>query len=196
MAKALRAGVPQLQWPVTVASTDAKNVSKLDANANFLTSTDDVLSTRGGTVTGNVAFQGTANTFTQGSINSTAIGPLQLKNIPNVTYTLLADDAGKVLVGPASINGNRTVSLPGAAANIPAGTVVEVVGNNPSPFFTYIQAAAGVSLFYNSAIGGSGDGSLGGGVAARVRLRGPLTSARIVRIDDTTWWVFGDMVPA
>jgi hypothetical protein len=182
-----KAGATQLLPPVRYASDDSKNLTAIDSAGSVITSS---------TVTKDMTFQGAANTFAQGSVNSTAIGPLQLKNIPNLTYTLLAADAGKVLVGPASINGNRTVSLPGAAANIPAGTVVEVVANNPSSFFTYIQGAAGVSLFYNSTVGGSGDGTLGGGVAARVRLRGPMTSARIIRIDDTTWWAFGDLVGA
>jgi hypothetical protein len=58
-----------------------------------------------------------------------------------------------------------------------------------------IQAPAGVSLFYNSTLGGSGEGTLGGGVAAKCRLRGPMTSIRLLCVDSSTWWAFGDLVP-
>jgi len=178
-----KAGATQLLPPVRYASDDSKNLTTIDSVGNIITSS---------TVTKDMTFQGTANTFAQGSINSTAIGPLQLVTFPQASPTITAADAGKVLVATTS---TRTINLPNNAA-IPAGMVFEVVNNTNTGAFCYIQAAAGVSLFYNSAIGGSGDGSLGGGVAARVRLRGPMTSARVVKIDNTTWWVFGDMVAA
>ena len=87
-----KAGVPELRWP---------------------------LRDSGGTVTGNVTFQGTANTFAQGSINSPAMEPLTLAVLTTATYTLQRSDAGKVLVAPSSATSNMTVVLPGAAMTMP-----------------------------------------------------------------------------
>lgn len=195
MAKELRAGVPQLQWRVTVASDDPKNVSKLDANANILTSTDDVLSTKGGTVTGNVAFQGTANTFAQGSINSIALGPLQLVNLgANPTYTLANTDAGKVLWNTRT-NGDLTITVPtNDTIPLAIGSVVEIVSATTRG--TFVQPQAGVTLNYNRLVAGVDGGALGGGdgAAGRCRLRGVLTSARLLKVGLNQWYAFGDIL--
>jgi hypothetical protein len=151
----------------------------------------------GGTVTGNVTFQGAANTFAQGSINSTAWGPLVIVT-ETANGTLEATDAGKVLVGSPAPNTDLTLTLPPAGtAAFKAGMVVELVSNvTTTGKYFYIQAPAGVGLFFNSTVGGSGDGTLGGGSGARIRLRGPLTSARLLALDGTNWWAFGELVGA
>jgi hypothetical protein len=156
------------------------------------------LTTTGATVNGNINTTGTAHTFAQGSINSTAMGPLVLVTEATAAATIDRTDAGKVLVAAPPAGSDFTVTLPAAgAAGISSGMVVELVSNISSVGkHLFIQAPAGVSLFFNSTFGGSGDGTLGGGVAAKCRLRGPLTSARLVAVDGATWWIFGDLVPA
>jgi hypothetical protein len=146
----------------------------------------------GDTVTGNMVFQGTSNTFSQASINSTAIGPLVIDSRATTAYTLSLTDIGKVIYKTATAN--ATLTLPtDAAAAIPVGSVVEIVNNAATGFF-YVKADAGVSLFYNSTLGAGSDGSLGGGVAVQVRLRGPMTSARIMKQGANSWAIFGDLV--
>jgi hypothetical protein len=200
------AGVDELLWPLTQVSTDPSNLTKFDADGNILTSSTDVATAvgagfvkkAGDTVTGDMVFQGASNTFAQGSINSIAMGPLVLLTQSTATATLNRTDAGKVLVAAPPVNNDFTLTLPAAgAAGITTGVIVEVVSNISSVGkYLFIQAPAGVSLFYNSTLGGSGDGTLGGGVAAKCRLRGPLTSARLVAVNGTTWWAFGDLVTA
>jgi hypothetical protein len=148
--------------------------------------------------TGNLTAAGTAHSFAQGSIPSIAMGPLVLLTEITPTATIDRTDAGKVLVAAPPVNQDFTVTLPAAgAAGITTGTVIELVSNISSVGkYLFIQAPAGVSLFYNSTFGGSGDGTLGGGVAAKCRLRGPMTSARLLAVDGATWWIFGDLVPA
>jgi hypothetical protein len=189
-------------WPLRAVSKDPTNLTKLDANNAVLTSSTDVdaryVRKVGDTITGNMVFQGTSNTFPQGSIPSIAMGPLVLLTEVTATATVDRADAGKVLVAAPPVNSDFTLNLPAAgAAGITTGIVVEVVSNISSVGkYFFIKAPTGVSLFYNSTFGGSGDGTLGGGAAARCRLRGPLTSARLVAIDGATWWIFGDLVPA
>jgi hypothetical protein len=151
----------------------------------------------GGTVTGNVTFQGASNTFAQGSINSIAWGPLVIVT-ETVSGTIDATDAGKVLVAAPAVNLDLTLTLPAAGtAAVKPGMVVELVSNVPTTAkYFYIQAPAGVALFFNSTVGGSGDGTLGGGAGARIRLRGPMTSARLLAVDASTWWAFGELVGA
>jgi hypothetical protein len=147
--------------------------------------------------TAGTTFVGEANTFQQGSVNSTAIGPLNIITA-NTNRTFIVTDAGKVIFGVPAANTDLTLTLPAAGtAGLVSGLVIEAVGNSQSPGkYVFVQAPAGVSLFYNSPTGGSGDGSLGGGVAARCRLRGPLTSMRLVCVNDALWWAFGDLVGA
>jgi hypothetical protein len=139
----------------------------------------------GGTVTGNVTF------------HSIAWGPLVIVT-ETVSGTIDATDAGKVLVAAPAVNLDLTLTLPAAGtAAIKPGMVVELVSNVPTTAkYFYIQAPAGVALFFNSTVGGSGDGTLGGGAGARIRLRGPMTSARLLAVDASTWWAFGELVGA
>jgi hypothetical protein len=165
------------------------------ANASW--ATPPFLPLTGGTVTGSTTFQGATNVFAQGSINSTAWGPLVIVT-ETVSGTIDATDAGKVLVAAPAVNLDLTLTLPAAGtAAVKPGMVVELVSNVPTTGkYFYIQAPAGVSLFFNSTVGGSGDGTLGGGAGARVRLRGPMTSARLLAVDASTWWAFGELVGA
>jgi len=147
---------------------------------------------------GNITATGTTHNFAQGSIPSTAFGPLLLLTEVSAAATLLATDAGKVLVAAPPAGSDFTMNLPASGtAGIRPGMVVELVSNIPSVGkYLFVQAPAGVSLFYNSTVGGSGDGTLGGGIAAKCRLRGPLTSVRLLAVDSATWWAFGDLVTA
>jgi hypothetical protein len=147
--------------------------------------------------TAGTTFAGEANTFQQGSVNSTAIGPLNIVTTA-VNRTFLSTDAGKVVVATPPANTDLTLTLPAAgAAGLSVGLVIEVIGNAQTVGkYVFIQAPAGVSLLHNALVGSSGDGVLGGGAAARCRLRGPLTSARLMMIDNLTWWIFGDLVEA
>lgn len=183
-----KSGAVQLLWPVRDASADPTNLTKLDQDGNILTSS---------TIAKNMTFQGAANTFTQGSINSTAIGPLTIV-VETVNGPIVASDAGKVLVAQPAANLDLTLTLPAAnAAGIVPGLVVEVVSNVPTAGrYLFIQAPTGVNLFYNSTLGGSGDGTMGGGSGARLRLRGPMTSLRLMAVTGSTWWAFGDIVGA
>ena len=150
-----------------------------------------------GTFYGNTSFTGATNTFLQNSINATALGPLTVVT-ETVSGVLAATDSGKVLVAAPAVNQDLTITLPAVAATgFLSGQVFELVNNVPTVGkYFYIQAPAGVSLFYNSTLGGSGDGTLGGGVGARFRLRGPMTSVRLLRVDGATWFAFGDLVGA
>jgi hypothetical protein len=189
-------------WPLRAVSKDATNLTKLDADNNILTSSTDVdaryVRKVGDTITGNMVFQGASNAFAQASVNSLAVGPLQFverTTSGNLTRTLLLTDAGKVIINRTPVGLFTTLIPADSAVNFPAGTVVEVV--NASADITnhfYIKADAGVSLFYNSTLGAGSDGSLGGGVAAQVRLRGPMTSARIMKQSANSWVIFGDLV--
>ena len=71
--------------------------------------------------------------------------------------------------------------------------MVEIVNNAATGFF-YVKANTGVNLFYNSTLGAGSDGLLGGGAAVQIRLRGPMTSARIMKQGANSWAIFGDLV--
>jgi len=149
------------------------------------------------TITGNLTCQGPTNLFAASSINSNAIGPLAI-SVESTSTVIDAADSWRVLIAQPPAGQDLTLTLPSpGAAGVTPGFVVEVVHNIPSLGRTlYIQAPAGVAVYFNSPVGNNGDGTVGGGVGARVRLRGPLTSARILCVSSTVWYVFGDLVAA
>jgi hypothetical protein len=178
---------------------DLQQASTITAYTSFLTVGLTGLAERlrlgsdgNATFSGNIVAQGTANTFAQASINSTALGPLQIVNIGTTgTYNIVATDAGKVLLNSHTV-ADSTINIPAnATVPIPIGTVIEIL--DATNRLTWLQAAAGVTVNFNSTTG-SDSGVLGGGVAARCRLRGILTSARIVKVGTNLWYVFGDIL--
>jgi hypothetical protein len=145
------------------------------------------------TVTGNITVQGAVNTFTQSSINSTAIGPLQLKSIGITgTYILLISDACKVLWNTHN-GGDSTVLIPtNAVCPFPVGTVVDVL--DAATVSTWIQANPGVTLNFTS--NHSVDpGVLEGGVGAagKCRMKGILSTVRLLKIGTDHWYVLGEV---
>jgi hypothetical protein len=183
---------------VSVAATGVETQFNFILTTSAGATLTPLLVTKDGiSVSGNITSTGTAHTFAQGSIPSIAWGPMVLLTEATTTGTIDRTDAGKILVAAPPVNQDFTMTLPTAGtAGIVSGMVVELVSNITSAGKYYIiQAPAGVSLFYNSTLGGSGDGTLGGGVAAKVRLRGPMTSIRLLCVDSATWWAFGDLVP-
>jgi hypothetical protein len=140
-----------------------------------------------------MTFNGTTNTFAQASINSDAWGPLKLIDNTAATKTLALTDAGKVIMNRTT-SGDYTLTIPlDSAVNFPVGSVVEMVQTSVAGSF-YIKGNAGVTLNYNSTLGAGSDGSLGGGPGAQVRLRGPMTSGRIMKQGANSWVIFGDLI--
>jgi len=185
-------GSPTLRVATNGNMTSPGTSHSFVANSIPLNAVNGAVNKAGDTITGNMVFQGTSNTFAQGSISSTAIGPLVIDSRATTAYTLALTDMGKVIYKTATAN--TTLTLPtDAAVAIPVGSVVEIVNNAATGFF-YVKANTGVNLFYNSTLGAGSDGLLGGGAAVQIRLRGPMTSARIMKQGANSWAIFGDLV--
>jgi len=170
MAKELKAGAVEILWPVTQASADPSNFTTLDADGNVLTK------------------------FAQASIPSIAMGPLSIVRHNAASIPLTLADAGKVLISDYAADATVTIPLE-SAVSFPVGTVIEFVDGSATGRLI-IRAAAGVGLLYNSTLGAGSDGILGGGDGAQVRLRGVITSCRILKQASNNWLVFGDVVSA
>jgi hypothetical protein len=201
----------EVLWPLRAVSKDATNLTKLDADNNILTSSTDVAAAVGSgfvkksgdtmtgaltapsvTVNGNIASTGTAHSFARGSIPSVAMGPLNIVALAASTV-ITAQHVGCVLYTTSTANLDLT--LP-AAGTCKAGDVIEIVNNIVTAGrYTFVKAPAGINLLFNSPVGGTGDGTLGGGTAGVCRLRGPMTSARLLCLDGSSWAAFGDLLP-
>jgi hypothetical protein len=127
-------------------------------------------------------------TFLPQSINADAIGHDEIK-LFTASGTIPASCHGFTVFGSA-LNADITLTLPNPA---PSGTRFEVISNvQGTGKYCFIQAPAGVPMYYNK---GTGDGLSAGGAGAlgRVRLRGPVTRARVVSFGNQ-WFITGDIV--
>lgn len=146
---------------------------------DMLVGADRVSWAADGTMThpGNTAFQGTANTFRQASINSEALGPMNIVAVPGA-LTLDATHAGKALM----LSGDAAaITLP---ASLAIGTVVELIHTAPT-YSPSIVAGAGASLAFNVRNTYY--------TGASVQFSGRLTSVRALKTNATQWLLFGSL---
>lgn len=178
---------------VSVAATGVETrYNFIVTTATGGTATPLLVTKDGISVTGSIASTGTAHNFVDGSIPSTAMGPLPVVALSGNT-AIGTQHVGRVLLTTGTANIDLT--LP-AAGTCRAGDVIEIVNNiTTAGRYTFVRAPAGVTLLFNSPVGGTGDGTLGGGVAGVCRLRGPMTSARLLCLDGSSWAAFGDLLP-
>jgi hypothetical protein len=187
------------------ATCDSHATSKIEASFSIYTAGEPSIGTTGvgerlrisgngtATFTGGIVGQGAANTFAQASINSTAIGPLQLKTIGVVgSYTMVIDDAGKLLWNTYT-GGDSIISIPtNATCPFPIGTVVDVL--DASTAATRIQGSSGVTLnFTTNHLVDPGVLDGGVGTAGRCRMKGILSTVRLLKIGTDHWYVLGDV---
>jgi hypothetical protein len=169
------AGVTQGQYRIQSQTTGAFRIFDVTAAANRIVWAAD------GTMThpGNAVFQGASSTFRQASINSEALGPMNVVPVPG-GLTLDATHMGKVLMlaGDAA-----TITLPGGAA-IPVGSVVEFIHAAPT-YSPVLAAGAGATISFNvrnTYYTGS-----------NVQFSGRLTSVRAIKTSAAEWILFGSL---
>ena len=167
-------GVTQGQYRIQAQTTGAFRIFDVTAGVNRISwaaTTGDM------TVPGNTAFQGATNTFRQASINSEALGPMNIVAVPGA-LTLDATHAGKALM----LSGDAAaITLP---ASLAIGTVVELIHNAPT-YSPSIVAGAGATLAFNVRNTYY--------TGASVQFSGRLTSVRALKTNATQWLLFGSL---
>lgn len=132
--------------------------------------------------TGNFNFSGASNTFFLQSINSDAIGPL---NVAPATSVIRPESYGGQQVYVATGSAGTTVSFESGTA--PIGTVMEFI--NLSTGIMTILASGGVSILYRSI----DPIPVFGGVNSSCYVRGRNAGFRAIKVSTNSWFLSGEL---
>jgi hypothetical protein len=171
---------------LTVSTTGSEVILKTAAGGVVSSYIDDKLVMQ--VLDDGVTFYKTQNTFLQASVNGDATRDRPLVFV-QWSRGIGTGDASRSLVNNSTGATDVVLTIPANASDgFAIGTIFNVYDLSPTAS-TVIQAAPGVSLVWNASIEGKLP-AVAGGVAAGLRLAGPIGRIMLLKSGTNTWHAF------
>jgi hypothetical protein len=173
----------------TVVSADAGNASRLGTDGRLFTpaTTVPAASTTAGLADTSAGTVGASANYARADHTHPAVTTVFVQ----ASRAITAADAGRILVNNSGTTTGVTFTLPASTdTTVPIGTKIEIYDASNTAA-TGVQAPAGVLLRYNASLVGGTRGTLGGGVAAGVRLPDVFARVILLKVGATAWSLLG-----